>query len=90
MSERTPDEVLKNLLEATDEARKTIADLHTARRDLLEVQKRQERRITDLLIAEVDNAVKALRTEARDEMRSSAKAIIDKLAADWRERLGLS
>lgn len=84
-----PDKILKDIAEATDEAKKTIQELHQARKELIDVQKKERNRISNLLVDEISTQVGKLSEEAYKEMIEKANEILERLEKDWREKLGL-
>lgn len=89
MPPTTPEDVLKRLVAATDEAKATIRELHEIRQDLIEIRKRGEQRIIDGINQAITTSVNMLRDEAREEMREAVSAVIGRLGSAWREKLGL-
>lgn len=85
-----PEDVLKSLQAAVDEARVATREAHEAHKMLRQDLKNQQRFIVDTLTAEVADAVARIEVGAEDAMRERASKVIDQIAADWRAKLGLS
>lgn len=83
------EEVLRQLVEATREAKATIVELHSARAAALDVIKAQKRAVVDAITAAVEEHVGALRDEAKTKMVAGADEIILALERDWRAALHL-
>lgn len=81
----TGDEVLR----ALGELRETIGAAHVARRDLREAIKDTKRLIPEAVAKEVQALVAVLAEETRLAMQDEMRAVIDRLEADWRRKLGL-
>lgn len=85
-----PEKVLKELADATEEAKKTLQEVHQARKELLEVQKKERNRISSLLVDEISAQVGSLKESAYKEMIEKANDILERLEEDWRKKLGLN
>lgn len=81
----TGDEVIA----ALGELRESIGLAHTARRDLREAIKDTKRLLPEAVEKAAREYVQLIAAEARDEMVREVRAVIDQLAVDWREKLGL-
>lgn len=84
-----PDKMLKDLAEANAEAKATVQELHQARKELIDVQKKERNRVTNLLTEEVSAQVRILADKAYQEMIEKANDILERIEKDWREKLGL-
>lgn len=82
-----PEKILKQLVDATVEAKQTIRELHEARATALDVDKKHRERITQLIVEEVTKQVGALADEAREELHAGVSKIIGDLAGDLKRRL---
>jgi hypothetical protein len=85
-----PEEVLAKLLDATEEAKVATREAHEVHKSLRGDIKDQHRMIVDSIVEEVTKAVAALKAEAAEDMRTAMRSEIDRLAVDWRVRLGLN
>lgn len=85
----TAEETLAKLVEAADEAKATIRELHEARAAALDVVKSQRAQVHAAIEQLVKEAVGTLGREAEERMKASVERVIRELAADWREKLGL-
>lgn len=85
-----PERILKDLSEATEEAKKTIQELHQARKEILDIQKKERNRISSLLVEEIESQVGTLKESAYKEMIEKANGILERLEEDWRNKLGLN
>ena len=86
----TPEETLQKILDATQEARVTVQELHEQRAALLDVLKSQRQRIDRDIQDEVERTVEVLRQEATRAMKAGVEWVINELRDDWRQKLGLS
>lgn len=84
-----PEEILAKLLEATEEAKVATREAHEIHKNLRGDMKDQHRMIVDSIVEEVTKAVIALKTDATQEMRTAVESEIDRIATDWRMKLGL-
>lgn len=83
------DQVLKKLIDATEEAKATTRDLHAARATALDVLKKQRKEIAEGIKTAVDEAVAELGAEARERLVTSVEGVIAGIERDWRQALGL-
>lgn len=86
---RMPEEILKDLLAATEEAKNTIRELHEARASLMDVDKKMKDRITKLIREEVTNQVGEISVEATKEMQAAFDHIADSTSLAIKEKLGI-
>lgn len=84
---RPPEDVLKDLVAATDEAKATIRELHSARATALDVDKKHRERITQLIVEEVTKQVEQLAVDAHEELRAGVAKIIGDLTSDLQRKL---
>ena len=89
MAARTPEDVLKDLVAAVDEAKVTLRELHEARRDLAELQRRERDQVHGLIHNAVQDAIAAIQREASEAMNDRATRVIEQIARDWRLLLGI-
>lgn len=85
----TSEAVLKQLVEATAEAKLTVSNLHAARATAMDVIKSQKAAIADSIAKEVQRVVEDLSEDARDRMRWAVDQVIEKMAEDLRAALKL-
>lgn len=84
-----PEDVLKDLVAATEQAKTTIREAHEARAALLDVVKENRQKILTAIVSEVQEQVRELADEASSDLRTRAGGVIARLEADWRAKLGL-
>lgn len=82
-------QMMEKLGEAVIEARQTIAEAHSARKELVHAIKDAKREIAAEITQQVTEVVQELGTAAQEEMRTTVGTTISRLEADWRAKLGL-
>lgn len=83
------EQLLAKMVEARDELRETIGQAHAARKDLLHTIKTEIDTLRQIITDEVHSAVGALGEVAAEEMATSITKVINRIEADWRDKLGL-
>lgn len=86
---KTTDQRLKELVEAAEEARITLRELHEAHATLLDIDKKMRNRIATTITEEVTKQVGEISEEARKQMFIAFEEIVDKASKDLKEKLGL-
>lgn len=84
-----PEEVLQQITAAIEEAKGTIRELHTARKDAIAVIKENDRKIRESIEAEVHKVVGELSSSAEKAMHLEVSQVINRLEGAWRDKLGL-
>lgn len=84
-----PEEVLKELTAAVNEAKRTKRELHEARAAFMQEWKNEKEAVIKAVTDAVDEAVEGLRADSRVRMHFEVKKAVDEFAALLRSRLGL-
>jgi hypothetical protein len=85
----TAEDVLAKLNKAIDEGRQMTRELHSARAAALDVVKKHRAGIIEAINLAVKEQVGAISAQTREEMRTRAADLVEGIARDLRNRLGL-
>lgn len=85
----TSEEVLQQLTDAIVEARKVIREAHEVHRSLRTAMKDQRDTVTNAIVKEVTEQLGEFEEGVKEDMHTRLGAVIDGIAADWRDQLGL-
>lgn len=84
------EDVLQKLIEAIDEAKSTIRELHEARGASMDIIKKQKKDIADKIQKEVETEVKKITDDIRRQSIEAVEKIMNDIQHDWRVKLGLA
>ncbi len=86
---KTTDQRLKELVDAAEEARKTLRELHEARAILLDIDRKMRDRITKAIQEEIDKQINEIANEAREQMVAAFDRVASDASLAIKEKLGI-